>query len=674
MIRTMPRGLKMAILAVAVMSLAAGDAEALINADLQPFIHLYPRMYKAVIGTRCVSRDLDSGAMTLEVTDVIGGTFEPRRVHVTTVEATRDAPMFIDDGHSIVAYLYRKPSRFEPEGQNTVVFYGDTGVWHEGEIDPDDPSRWTWTRIRDEQTVSSLFGCFNGASDRFLDMMRDYKDGKAFFPARPFIQLREQVVGRFDKSLRGVALYDMDGDGRCDVYACSEAGNRAYLQTGNLEFTDRTEAMGLGGLATPSVAFADVNADGRADLLTGGRLFLGTGRGFSPSDRLPPAANESVKSAAFVQINGDGWPDVVVSRHGGGLAVYMNPGPTGWAGEGRFTDVTEDLGLDAERYGAGGTGFFTAGDFNNDGRIDLFYGAATGVLLVQGEKGEFNGGGLGMDLGAVGAGPGMTGAGCFGPLWYDDRSALIVPMDYTHALMDLTGGRLRGLITATNELENEPTQEQLAVLCADLNVDGREDVYTASRSSRHPNAFHANRGYGSYMNSFKYDGQAFPDGHRTGAWGLAAGDVNGDGANELLLGGVDGSLRLFLNETLSYRTAKDNPNYHEAKLLGTRVLSVQVKGKVGVLGAVVTVAEASPARDKKPGSGEGGDVVAYRTIGTDIVTGCRGPDTVNIAVRDPGRYVVAVRYADGQRLTRDVDLSGPKRVALTVDRDATPNP
>ncbi len=673
--RTFRFGLSIAALGLAALGLAAGDARALINPQLQPFIHL-PRRYRVVLGTRVASRNLDDGAMTLEVTDVISGQFQPRRIHVTTVEATRDAPIFIDDGHPIVAYVGRNPTRHEPGGENSIVFYGDNGVWHEAEADPEDPARWTWTRVREEQTTESLFGCYNGAADRFLEMMRDWKAGRAFFPPRAFIQLRQQAVGRFAKPVRGVALYDLDGDGRCDIYACSEAGNRAYVQTGPLEFTDRTDALGLAGLATPSSSLADANADGWVDLLAGGRLFLGGPEGFRPSDRLPPAANEGVKTAAFVQVNGDGWPDVIVSRIGGGLAVYLNPGAAAWAEKAAFTDATKALGLDGEALGADGTGFVAPGDLNGDGRTDLFYGAASGVLLVQGEDGMFTGGGLGLDFSTAGAGPGLTGAACFGPLWRDDRSALVVPTDYSYALLTLEDGGLRELVTATNELHNEPTQDQLAVLAADLNVDGRVDLYTASRSAGVSNAFHANRGYGSYMNSVKAKPAGFPDAHRTGAWGLAAGDVDGDGANELLLGGVDGNLTLLVNETLRERKPKLNPTYHEAKLLGTRVLSVHVTGKVGVLGAVVTLAEAPSAKKGSSIGGAGGRVIARRSVGTQFLTGCRGPDTINLAVREPGRYVLAVRYADGHERTWPVNLSASTstHVKLRAERQTTDGP
>ena len=61
------------------------------------------------------------------------------------------------------------------------------------------------------------------------------------------------------------------------------------------------------------------------------------------------------------------------------------------------------------------------------------------------------------------------------------------------------------------------------------------------------NQFHTNRGYGSFMDATLYNDAAFGDAHGKGAWGAAAGDINGDGMNDLLLGHVDGSITVMLS-------------------------------------------------------------------------------------------------------------------------------
>ena len=85
----------------------------------------------------------------------------------------------------------------------------------------------------------------------------------------------------------GVAIADVDGDGRLDVYFVNQAGDNAlYRNLGGGRFEDITQAAGVaasGGVGY-GAAFADVDNDGDPDLYvtkirTGNRLFLNDGTG-----------------------------------------------------------------------------------------------------------------------------------------------------------------------------------------------------------------------------------------------------------------------------------------------------------------------------------------------------------------------------------------------------------
>ena len=67
---------------------------------------------------------------------------------------------------------------------------------------------------------------------------------------------------------------------------------------------------------------------------------------------------------------------------------------------------------------------------------------------------------------------------------------------------------------------------------------------------------------------------------------MAAGDVNGDGMNDLLLGHVDGEITVVLSDAADVRKPTEHPTCHERKLQQTCVVSVTLKGH-GVLGADV---------------------------------------------------------------------------------------
>jgi len=66
--------------------------------------------------------------------------------------------------------------------------------------------------------------------------------------------------------------------------------------------------------------------------------------------------------AAVGDYNNDGWPDLVVTCFDGGVVLYRNNG------DGTFTDVTKQAGLDKDKKWATGAAF---GDYDKDGWVDL---------------------------------------------------------------------------------------------------------------------------------------------------------------------------------------------------------------------------------------------------------------------------------------------------------------
>ncbi len=82
--------------------------------------------------------------------------------------------------------------------------------------------------------------------------------------------------------------------------------------------------------------------------------------------------------ACFLDYDGDGRMDVFVGDRGkeGGLALYHN------LGNGRFEDVTRKTGLDPTLHATS----CTAGDYDNDGFVDLVIGLDGRLLLEHNEK------------------------------------------------------------------------------------------------------------------------------------------------------------------------------------------------------------------------------------------------------------------------------------------------
>ena len=145
----------------------------------------------------------------------------------------------------------------------------------------------------------------------------------------------------------GVAAGDVDNDGRVDLYVTGFDGSRLYRNTGHGTFTDITAASGAGnpGGFAVSAAFVDIDRDGWLDLYVANNVSYRT-------------------SNATVCPGPAGAPDYCPPQIYGGLPdrLYRN------LGRGRFRDVTASAlrGLTPRP----GLGLSTA-DFDGDGWIDI---------------------------------------------------------------------------------------------------------------------------------------------------------------------------------------------------------------------------------------------------------------------------------------------------------------
>ena len=624
-------------LVTAISSVSAG----LIRPELQPG-DLFER-HSAVVQLRITAVDAEAHRVTLTVVSVSKGTFAPATV---TMRLAGDQVleaffklMAVDQ--VVVAYIGSPRKPFD------VLFYaGGEGRWQVGHLDAD-AAAWEWTGDLGQGGEHSLFGTFNGSAALLAEMMADRAAGRMYFPATPIDHFTEErVLATCAQPIRGVALHDLDGDGRLDVYACSKAGDRMLLQQADGTFTERTAELGLAGVASSTVQIADVDGDGRQDLVLDGVIWRqGADGRFTRTTWMDGAAGRPLVSVLAIDEDRDGYPDLLLSYRDGGLHLWRNPG----AGGGSFIDRTAASGLDQAACGAGGTGWVMAGDWRGDGGTSLFYATAGGLLLTRDGTGRFapQGTAMGYDFTAGGTASGLTGAGCFAPLWHNGRQDLVVTQD-TRLAMAVNAGN--GVpddgIQYGNELQLA-TLAQLPVIAEDLNADGTVDLYVGSRGDQ-SNIYYANRGYGSFLVPDRYDATVFPGtAHRHGAWGLAAGDVDGDGANDLLIGGPDGRVSLLLNDCLAHRRLSEHPTAVERTLDGVRILAVQVRGPLGVVGATVTITAVD------------GRVLGRRDLGSNVATGCSGPDTVTLAVREPGAHVLTVRWSDG--ITREWHVAmGPE--------------
>jgi len=207
--------------------------------------------------------------------------------------------------------------------------------------------------------------------------------------------------------LSSVAVADVNGDGRTDLLvtnACSDPNCDgtvgALLGNGNGTF-QAAVTYGSGGILAQSVAVADVNHDGKADLLVandcagscskikgGVAVLLGNGDGTFQTATSYDSGGSHAYSVAAADVNGDGSPDLQVSHQ-----FFDRVGVLLGNGDGSFQPAvtySSDAGAAASAVSVG------VADVDGDGKPDLLVvnlslggnsnnGGAVAVLLGNGD-------------------------------------------------------------------------------------------------------------------------------------------------------------------------------------------------------------------------------------------------------------------------------------------------
>ena len=182
----------------------------------------------------------------------------------------------------------------------------------------------------------------------------EQRDPQAVVKAIRFVEVPASRLADVQLSLAG-ALGDYDNDGHLDVYAAGALHHNDGAGT-------FTRAIAIGDSAGASVArWADFDHDGDLDLFLGSasgggdRLYRNNGDGTFREQSLQPGASTG---AVFGDFDADARTDLVAA-HATGLVFYRG------GEEGKFDALTLPV--------QGRT--IAAGDYDNDGFLDLFTGS-----------------------------------------------------------------------------------------------------------------------------------------------------------------------------------------------------------------------------------------------------------------------------------------------------------
>ncbi|MGY0195697.1 beta strand repeat-containing protein [Leptothrix sp. BB-4] len=363
------------------------------------------------------------------------------------------------------------------------------------------------------------------------------------------------IRGELSGDLSGIAVGgagDVNGDGLADLIVGASGAaitfGKSYVVFGKADgaAVDLSAiSQGTGGFAINGDAFAgaggysvsgagDVNGDGLADLIVGanqeGRSYVVFGKadgapvdqsaihsghgGFAIyGESFSDGVGGSVSAAG--DVNGDGLADLIVGAdkaHGGIGKSYVVFGKADGAGV-DLSDVVLEIGgfvIDGEADGdASGHSVSAAGDVNGDGLADLIvgaWGASAGAGRSYVVFGKADGQVVGLGELAAGHGGGFAINGAFA----GDGSGASVS-----SAGDVNGDGLADLLVGASGVNGHTGRTFV--------VYGKADGTAVDLSA-----------VGAGTGGFAVDGRAALD--LSGVSVSAAGDVNGDGLADLLIG------------------------------------------------------------------------------------------------------------------------------------------
>jgi enediyne biosynthesis protein E4 len=271
----------------------------------------------------------------------------------------------------------------------------------------------------------------------------------------------------------GVALFDVDNDGKLDLYFA----NGTFLPVGTVK-------------SGPNRLYRNLGNDHFQDATSASGLgFSGYCHGIVVGD-----------------IDNDGDPDVFLCNYGPNV-LYRNNG------DGTFEDISKKAGIDGPGWSSSGAFL----DYDNDGDLDLYVANYGSWRLPEDDIYC-----PGLPLPFL-KDPPKVRVMCSPKLIRTDRHFLY---------------RNNGDLTFTDVAESAGVGRSdgrgLGVVAADLNDDGRIDLYVANDLC--PNFVYLNRGDGHFDDHTETSGAGYDaQGQTRAGMGVDAEDLNGDGRPDLFV-------------------------------------------------------------------------------------------------------------------------------------------
>jgi hypothetical protein len=394
----------------------------------------------------------------------------------------------------------------------------------------------------------------------------------------------------------GVASGDYDNDGYEDLFLCFAGKNHLYHNNGNGTFTDVTDAAGIGGKPDKTLsvvaAWFDYDNDGLLDLVVSNYTF------WTPEIDIRCSLGERE-----FYCDPRRYPSV---PH----RLYHN------LGGGKFQDVTDVSGFkEAPGKGMG----ISIADFNNDGLLDVFVANDTdpNSLFMNKGNGKFEEEGLRLGVAYDDNAASVSSMGCDAKDFDNDGKIDIFYnnlMGQIWALFRNLGDSFRYFSPATKLRRLSATYSGWSNGFIDYNNDGWKDIYSsngdvdyvAATARQHDTLFE------------NVDGKQFVDvSEQLGAdflrlgfqRGSAFGDLNNDGAPDLVVTSLNERPRIMLNSADSgnhWLVLALTGTYSCRDAIGARIKVTTASGRVLYSHVAVSVGFMSSS-DKRVHFGLGAD-------------------------------------------------------------------
>jgi len=358
----------------------------------------------------------------------------------------------------------------------------------------------------------------------------------------------------------GMAVGDLNGDGKLDIAVTESNGMAVLLNNGNGTFGTATYyASGINSQSQMGIAIGDLNGDKKNDIVTTDYLgdvvvFLNQGSGTFAVKGVVATLTEPTWLVSIADINGDKKLDLVVTDFAGEVFTFYGKG------NGTFTagpvyplqywDQPPSNLILADFNGDGALDIFKAGDHYWKGQVTLGRGDGTfqtNVAYGRGVTGfgnnlvtaDFNGDGfpdVAFSYARINSVP------AFGVMLGSSHGALAAPIYTTFLSVTCSG--------------NYPVW----IATGDVNGDGKADIVATIQDYNNTGCKSETLAVFKGLGTGKFSAPVY---YSTGAsaqsMDVFLADVNGDGKPDIIASNADGTISVLLN--------KGNGTFGTAKLI-----------------------------------------------------------------------------------------------------------